>query len=72
MSSVQTPAIPIHDPRFEYTPSDATDVRRTWARYGWKPRAKSAPGAYPCHACVGLRRHDEPHTCKAAGQYIER
>lgn len=75
MSSVQIPAIPIHDPRFKYTPSDATDVRKTWARFGWKPRASSAPvstGSYPCPACVGLRRHTEPHTCKIGNQYVNR
>jgi len=72
MSNVQTPAIPIHDPRFKYTPSDATDVRRTWARFGWVASSKKTPGTYPCPACVGLRRHTEPHTCKSNGQYIER
>jgi hypothetical protein len=27
----------ILDPAFKYTPSAATDVRATWARFGWKP-----------------------------------
>jgi len=25
------------DPKWGYTPSDQTDVRATWARFGWKP-----------------------------------
>lgn len=31
------PSVPITDRRFEYRPSDKTDVRITWARFGWKP-----------------------------------
>lgn len=27
----------ILDPAFKYTPSAATDVRATWARFGWTP-----------------------------------
>jgi len=27
----------ILDPAFKYTPSAGTDVRATWARFGWKP-----------------------------------
>ena len=30
-----TPEVPLHDPRFVYVPSAATDVRQTWARFGW-------------------------------------
>ena len=25
------------NPNWKYTPSDQTDVQRTWARFGWKP-----------------------------------
>ena len=55
-----------------YTPASDTNVQRTWARFGWVPRETKTAGAYPCPACVGLRRHDTPHTCKSAGQYVER
>jgi len=27
----------ILDPAFKYTPSAGTDVRATWARFGWTP-----------------------------------
>jgi hypothetical protein len=29
------PAIPLHDPRFVYTPAAHTNVQATWARFGW-------------------------------------
>jgi hypothetical protein len=37
----------ILDPAFKYTPSAATDVRATWARFGWKPfvRNKNESGS---------------------------
>lgn len=25
------------NPNWKYTPSSETDVRKTWARFGWKP-----------------------------------
>lgn len=28
------------NPNWVYTPSDQTDVQRTWARFGWKPTSK--------------------------------
>ena len=28
------------DPNWKYTPSDQTDVRATWARFGWKPTTR--------------------------------
>lgn len=31
------PAIPLFDPSFVYTPAAATDVQRTWRKYGWIP-----------------------------------
>jgi hypothetical protein len=34
------PPVPLHDPRFHYTPAAATDVQRTWAKYGWMPPSK--------------------------------
>lgn len=33
--SKQVPSVPLHDPRFVYVPAAATDVRRTWERFGW-------------------------------------
>jgi hypothetical protein len=27
----------ILDPAFKYTPSAATDVQATWAKFGWQP-----------------------------------
>lgn len=35
-----TPEVPLHDPRFSYVPSAATDVRKTWERTGWTPPSK--------------------------------
>ena len=35
------PAVPLHDPRFDYTPAARTDVQKTWARFGWTPPSKS-------------------------------
>lgn len=32
-----TPSVPITDPRFQYRDHNNTDVRLTWARFGWKP-----------------------------------
>jgi hypothetical protein len=48
------------------------DVQSTWRRFGWVAPSKKTAGDYPCPACVGLRRHTEPHTCKINGQYVER
>jgi hypothetical protein len=31
----------ILDPAFKYTPSAGTDVRATWARFGWKPLVRN-------------------------------
>jgi hypothetical protein len=31
----------ILDPAFKYTPSAATDVRATWARFGWIPLVRN-------------------------------
>lgn len=31
------PSIPLGDPRFVYVPAAATDVQRTWRKYGWTP-----------------------------------
>jgi len=36
------PAIPLHDPRFNYLPAAKTDVQQTWARFGWTPPSKAA------------------------------
>jgi hypothetical protein len=36
----QTPAVPLRDPRFQYTPAAATDVQKTWMRFGWTPPSK--------------------------------
>lgn len=27
----------VTDPRFEYTPSEKTDVTKTWRKFGWVP-----------------------------------
>ena len=54
------------------TSASTVDVQRTWARFGWVRPTKKPSGDYPCPACVGLRRHTEPHTCKINGQYVER
>ena len=32
------PTIPVSDPRFVYVPSEKTDVQKTWAKFGWKPK----------------------------------
>jgi len=32
----------ILDPKFKYIPSAATDVQRTWRKFGWRP-----PGEVP-------------------------
>jgi len=32
-----TPSVPITDPRFQYRDHAHTDVRLTWARFGWRP-----------------------------------
>jgi hypothetical protein len=31
------PTIKLGDSKFKYYPAAATDVQRTWARFGWKP-----------------------------------
>lgn len=31
------PAIPLTDPRFNYRAAVNTDIKRTWARFGWAP-----------------------------------
>lgn len=31
------PSVPVTSPEFHYTPAAATDVTRTWARFGWIP-----------------------------------
>lgn len=36
------PRVPITDKRFEYRNSAETDVRITWARFGWKPIERKA------------------------------
>jgi len=54
-----------------YTKPSDTDVQSTWRRFGWVAPSKKTPGDYPCPACVGLRRHTEPHTCKVKGQYVD-
>lgn len=28
------------NPNWQYTPANKTDVRATWARFGWKPTSK--------------------------------
>lgn len=35
--------IPLHDPRFRYTPAAQTDVTRTWRRQGWVPPTEADP-----------------------------
>ena len=32
----------ILDPDFEYVPAAATDVQRTWRRFGWVPMAEQS------------------------------
>ena len=32
------PATPITNPAFRYTNAASTDIRATWARFGWKPK----------------------------------
>lgn len=34
------PEIPRTDPRFQYIPAAATDVQRTWRRFGWIPQSE--------------------------------
>lgn len=41
-----TPAIPLHDPRFQYIPASKTDVQRTWRKYGWVPPTEANPEHY--------------------------
>lgn len=41
-----TPTIPIHDPRFRYTPAAKTDITQTWRRYGWVPPTEANPAHY--------------------------
>lgn len=43
------PSLPLHDPRFRYTPSAKTDIRRTFARARAAMRA-AALGAAPLPA----------------------
>ena len=38
--SAKIPAIPIHDKRFEYRNSAATDVTITWRKFGWIPKGE--------------------------------
>lgn len=33
-------AIPLPDPRFAYRSAAHTNVRETWARFGWAPPAR--------------------------------
>lgn len=35
-----TSAIPLHDQRFEYRNSSATDVTITWRKFGWIPKGE--------------------------------
>lgn len=42
MTTPAQPAIPLTDPRFTYKPSDMTDVRATWALFGWTPTPQTA------------------------------
>lgn len=30
----------VYDPNFKYTNAMNTDVRKTWAKYGWVPKEK--------------------------------
>jgi len=32
---------PLLDPTFRYTPSNRTDVTRTWRKFGWTPTHRS-------------------------------
>lgn len=32
----------ILDPSFQYTPAAATDVQRTWRKYGWVPPSEQS------------------------------
>lgn len=43
------PSLPLHDPRFRYTPSAKTDIRRTFAKARAAMRA-AALGAAPLPA----------------------
>lgn len=35
------PQMPLHDKRFEYRNSAATDVTITWQKFGWTPKGKA-------------------------------
>ena len=34
------PATPITNPAFRYTNAASTDIRATWARFGWKQKPR--------------------------------
>lgn len=36
----------IDDPSWVYVPSAATDVARTWAKFGWAPPSQARQSAY--------------------------
>ena len=36
------PSIPVWHPDFVWYPAAATDVQRTWRRFGWKPLNREA------------------------------
>ena len=37
---MKIPSIPLHDNRFEYRNSAATDITLTWRKFGWIPKGE--------------------------------
>jgi hypothetical protein len=50
----------ITDPRFKYVPSHLTDIRKTFAKHGWKPKEQ-----------VNRVRADSPTQPKPTGNQHE-
>jgi len=38
-----TPEVSLLNPAFKYIPAAATDIRKTWEKYGFKPPSENKP-----------------------------